>query len=145
MGGGVYTGVSGFAGCAGGVYTGVDCTDCAGGVYTGGCGVDGTYVTVGCTGPGAGRGADCAFETAENVVAPQRGQKEAPDFSSLLQFEQYTFGAAKGRPQPEQKVSPRTYGVLQFGQRVRDEADDGNELTIPAGDDGTYIGSDETG
>jgi hypothetical protein len=107
--------------------------------------VGGTYVTVGCTAVGAGRGAGCAFETAENVVAPQRGQKEAPDFSSLLQFEQYTFAAVKGRPQPEQKVSPRSYGVLQFEQRVPDEADDGNELTILAGDGGTYIGSDKTG
>jgi hypothetical protein len=46
---------------------------------------------VGCTGVGAGRGAGwtfCAFEAVEKAVVPQRGQKEAPGFSSLLQFEQ---------------------------------------------------------
>lgn len=105
---------------------------------------------VGCTVVGAGRGAGCAFcafETTEKVVVPQRGQKETPDFSSLLQFGQYTFAAVNGRPQPVQKVSPRSYGVLQCVQRYGDEtgAGDGNALTILGGGDGTYIGSDETG
>ena len=104
---------------------------------------------VGCTGVGAGRGAGCAFwafETAEKVVAPQRGQKETPDFNSLLQFGQYTFAAVNERPQPVQKVSPRSYGVLQCAQRYGDEtrAGAGNALTILGGADGIYIGSGET-
>lgn len=111
------------------------------------CGAGGagcTYVTVGCTGVGAGRGAGCAFGVLEKVVAPQRGQNEAPDFNSLLQFEQYIFAAVNGRPQPVQKVSPGSYGVLQFGQCDCDEtaygADD--ELTTCADGGGRYLGSD---
>src|SRR5215469_15902335 len=101
---------------------------------------------VGCTGVGVGRGAGCAFwalETAEKVVVPQRGQKEAPDFSSLLQFGQYTFAAVNGRPQPVQKVSPRSYGVLQCAQRYGDETGGGgNAFTTLGGAIGTtYIGS----
>jgi len=104
---------------------------------------------VGCTGVGAGRDAGCAFcacEIAEKVVAPQRGQKAVPALSSLLQFEQYTFAVTKGRPQPVQKVSPRSYGVLQFAQRYGDEtgAGAGSELTTLAGG-GRYIGSAGTG
>jgi hypothetical protein len=51
------------------------------------------------------------------VEAPQFGQKEALGFNSAWQLGQYVFDCFNERPQPEQNVSPSSYGVLQLGQR----------------------------
>jgi hypothetical protein len=58
-----------------------------------------------------------AAENVWNVDAPHLGQKDAPGLTSELQLEQYNRGGVKERPQPEQKVSPASYGVLQLLQR----------------------------
>lgn len=68
-------------------------------------------------GDDAGGVAACVGGEDWKVDAPHFGQYAKPGFISALQFGQNFFCGANERPQPLQKVSPSSYGVLQLGQR----------------------------